>query len=56
MFIECTNPGTKALKLPWMDEQVEFASTGTAQVAESVGERLVDEIDAIEPHEPESNE
>jgi hypothetical protein len=49
MFIRCTNPSTQRLKLPWMDDEIEFAATGTAQVEEAVGERLVDELDAIEP-------
>jgi len=48
MFITCTNDATRSLKLPWMTEKVEFASTGTAQVSQDVGERLVDELDAIE--------
>ncbi len=51
MRIQCTNPQTKRLKLPFMSEPVEFASTGTARVESSVGERLVDELDAIEPYE-----
>jgi hypothetical protein len=50
MFIQCTNESTQSLKLEWMDEPVEFASTGTAQVSQDVGERLVDELDAIEEH------
>lgn len=51
MRIQCTNPGTKRLKLDWMNSPVEFASTGTAQVEQELGERLVDEVDAIEPYE-----
>ena len=51
MFIRCTNDATRSLKLAWMDEPVEFASTGTAQVPQDVGERLVDELDAVEPME-----
>lgn len=51
MYISCTNDATRSLKLPWMDEPVEFASTGTAQVSQDVGERLVDELEAIEPME-----
>lgn len=50
MRIECTHDATESLKLPWMDEPVEFASTGTAQVPSEVGERLVDELDVIEPY------
>lgn len=50
MWIKCTNLGTKQLKLPWMSEPVEFSSTGTAQVPDDVGERLVAEIDAIQPN------
>jgi hypothetical protein len=34
-----------------MDEPVTFASTGTAQVPRDVGERLIEELDAIEPHD-----
>lgn len=51
MYITCTNDGTQRLKLPWMEESVTFASTGTAQVPEDIGERLVDELDAIEPYD-----
>jgi len=36
-----------------MDEPVEFASTGTAQVPQDVGERLVDHYDVIEPYDNE---
>jgi len=55
MHIRCTNSGTQSLKRPWMDEPIEFASTGTAQVEQSVGERLVDELDAIEPYESDDS-
>lgn len=51
MHIKCTNEGTQTLKLPFMSEPVEFASTGTAQVPSDVGEQLVDELDAIEPYD-----
>lgn len=51
MHIRCTNDATVSLKLPWMDAPVEFASTGTAQVSQDVGERLVEELEAIEPYE-----
>jgi len=34
-----------------MDEPVEFASTGTAQVTEDVGEALCDRYDDIRPYE-----
>jgi len=52
MWIRCTNQHTVSLKLPWMsDGPVVFSSAGTAQVPYEVGERLVAEIDAIEPTE-----
>lgn len=51
MYIKCTNPGTQSLKRPWMDEPIEFADTGTAQVSQEVGERLIDELDAIEHYD-----
>lgn len=54
MRISCTNEGTQSLKRPWMDEPVEFASTGTAQAPSDVGERLVDELDAIEPYDTDA--
>jgi len=50
MRIKCTNPQTQSLKLSWMEEPVEFASTGTAQVPAEVGERLVEDLDAIVPY------
>mgnify|MGYP000415014476 CR=1 FL=1 len=56
MHIKCTNEGTQALKRPWMQERVEFATTGTAQVEQSVGERLVDELPAIERYESDSGD
>lgn len=51
MRIKCTNEQTRSLKLPFMSEPVEFASTGTAQVEQELGMRLVDELDAIQPYE-----
>jgi len=51
MWIKCNNDATVSLKLPWMDGPVSFSETGTAQVPFEVGERLVAEIDAIEPTE-----
>jgi len=51
MWIKCTNQQTRSLSLPFMDEPVDFSSTGAAQVSADLGERLVDEIDAIEPTE-----
>jgi hypothetical protein len=51
MYIKCTNPGTQSLKLPWMDDAIDFADTGTAQVPEEVGERLIDELSAIEQYD-----
>lgn len=51
MHVKCTNEATQRLKTDWMEEPVEFADTGTAQVTQDVGERLVDELDAIEPYE-----
>ena len=51
MHIQCTNPATRRLRLPWMDEPISFASTGTAQTTADVGERLIDELDAIEPYD-----
>jgi hypothetical protein len=58
MYINCTNSATRRLYdaaltdedgEPLMDEPVEFASTGTAQVDAEVGEALVAEYDDIEP-------
>lgn len=51
MMVVCTNDNQKSLKEPWMDEPVEFASTGTARVKEEIGERLVDEINDIKRYE-----
>ena len=47
MRIQNNNDATESLKLPWMDEPVEFASTGTAQVTKEVGEKLVEQVDSI---------
>jgi hypothetical protein len=51
MYVTCTNDATRRLKLPWMSDPVEFASTGTAQVSQDLGERLVAELDAIEEYD-----
>lgn len=51
MYIKCTNTGTQSLKRPWMDEAIDFADTGTAQVPEEVGERLIEELNSIEHYE-----
>ena len=57
MQITCHNPNTRSLKLPWMDDgPVAFSATGTAAVSAEVGERLADEIDAIEITEDTTNE
>jgi len=34
-----------------MDEAVEFSSNGTAQVSEKVGEKIVEQVDAVENYE-----
>lgn len=52
MRVKCTDGGTESLKLPWMDKPAEFASTGTSNELDAeTGERLIDELDAIEPYE-----
>jgi hypothetical protein len=57
MQITCNNDATRSLSLPWMDDDpVVFSSTGTAAVSAEVGERLADEIDAIEITEDTTNE
>ncbi len=55
MRVVCTNPGTKELKLPWMEKPAQFASTGTSQeLSDETAERLVEEIPAIEPYEDDN--
>ena len=56
MQIICNNDATRSLRLPWMDEPAVFSSDGTAAVSAEVGERLADEIDAIEITEDTTNE
>jgi hypothetical protein len=52
MRVVCTDDDTRSLKLPWMNEAVSFASTGTSQeLSDETGERLIEELDAIEPYE-----
>lgn len=46
MWIQ-TNTTTRELQLPWMDEPVSFNQSGTAQVPREVGDRLIDELDAV---------
>jgi len=48
MFVTNENTATRRLfNADLMDEPVEFASNGTAQVSEAVGEALVDHYDTI---------
>lgn len=53
MWITCTNPATRSLRRPYMDEPIEFSDNGLAQVSSDVGEQLVEDLDAVEVHEPE---
>ena len=54
MWIRCNNQHTKRLKTSWMDGPISFSETGTAQVPFEVGERLVAEIDAIQPKDTDN--
>lgn len=54
MWIEINNEGTQSLKLPWMDEPVEFNDSRSAQVDAEVGEQLANEIDLIEIKDTET--
>ena len=56
MWIQTDNPQTQSLKLPFMDSAVEFSDNGTAQVAEDVGEQLVEQIDAISEYDNSTQE
>lgn len=53
MWIESTNvtddgrPVTRRIKLPELDEPVEFTDNGKAQVDAETGELLVREVDSI---------
>jgi len=55
MWIKTQNEATVRLKAPFMDEPVEFSSNGTANVEESVAERLVEEYDDIVPHKDDES-
>lgn len=48
MYIKSKGDTSKIYIEKKMEEPVEFASTGTAQVSESVGNFLVDKYDSIE--------
>lgn len=63
MYITNTNQATQSLYTedlvdgddePLLDEPVEFADNGTAQVTEAVGEALVEHYDAIEPKDTDT--
>jgi len=63
MYITNTNQATQSLYTedlvdedgePLLDEPVEFADNGTAQVTAAVGEALVERYDAIEPKETDT--
>ena len=52
MYVTNKNRATRRLfNAELMDEPVEFAETGTAQVPADVGEALVEQYDSIEPKE-----
>jgi len=55
MWITNTNTATQRLfNEDLMDDPVEFAGSGAAQVTEEVGEALVDHYDVIEPKETDT--
>lgn len=55
MYVTNTNTATQRLfNSDLMDEPVEFADSGTAQVTQEVGEALVNQYDAIEPKETDT--
>lgn len=57
MWIETTNAATQSLfNDELMDEPIEFADTGRAQVPDDVGERLVAHYDTIVPYEGSDTE
>jgi len=55
MYIKTENTATRSLKLPWMAEPVEFTEDGTGRCSRELGERLVEEVDAIVDH-PDKHE
>ncbi|WP_324757095.1 hypothetical protein [Haloarcula montana] len=55
MYVTNTNTATQRLfNSGFMDEPVEFADTGTAQVPQEVGEALVDHYDTIKLKETDT--
>jgi hypothetical protein len=54
MWLEINNEATQSLKLPWMDEPIEFNDSRSAQVDAEVGEQLANEIDLIEIKDTET--
>lgn len=55
MWIRTERDGTSRLYDAELDVSVEFSGNGTAQVAEDVGEQLIDKHDAIHEHTTESD-
>lgn len=54
MRIRCTNPGTKMISIPWIDEKpVVFSKNGFATVSDTMGHHLVRKCPAIEEVKPE---
>lgn len=47
---------TTSLKLPEMDEPVEFSENGKANVSAEIGELLTNEVESIEPSETDDDE
>jgi len=54
MWLEINNEATQSLKLPWMDEPIEFNDSRSAQVDAEVGEQLANEIELIEIKDTET--
>lgn len=49
MRIRCTNPGTKKISIPWIDEKpVVFSKNGFATVSDKMGHHLIRTCPAIE--------
>jgi hypothetical protein len=53
MYVKCANGATKRLKVPEIDEFVEFSENNIAQVTQDVGASLIEHYDAIEEHTTE---
>lgn len=56
MYIEIKNTNTSKVKIPAIDEPVEFNKNGIARVQEDVGKKLIEELDSVKERSNDEDE